>query len=249
MNSYKDDLTLYHHGIKGQRWGVRRYQNADGSLTSVGKKRYSDDYIASLEKKVSELKTVGNKREARAINKELKAIEREKNKIDKEWARKTVKDLMKQGNERSEKDKAVYKAEVAAIVAADASILASQFVKTYRHSGLTTLTTHPVFNGVDGSVDLGIQRTTYHTRTAKQRFRHALGESVVGAAALAVADAGYLHVEANRRFTKADTAMLNRKMRSMKSPTGRTVSFVESKWYSPTFGGARTRVQVGKKRG
>lgn len=28
---------LYHHGIKGQKWGVRRYQNADGTLTSAGK--------------------------------------------------------------------------------------------------------------------------------------------------------------------------------------------------------------------
>lgn len=34
---------LYHHGIKGQKWGVRRYQNKDGSLTNKGKKRYSDD--------------------------------------------------------------------------------------------------------------------------------------------------------------------------------------------------------------
>lgn len=32
--------ALQHHGIKGQKWGVRRYQNADGSLTSDGKKRY-----------------------------------------------------------------------------------------------------------------------------------------------------------------------------------------------------------------
>ena len=32
---------LYHHGIKGQKWGVRRYQNKDGSLTEVGRKRYS----------------------------------------------------------------------------------------------------------------------------------------------------------------------------------------------------------------
>ena len=30
---------LYHHGIKGQKWGVRRYQNKDGSLTLAGKKR------------------------------------------------------------------------------------------------------------------------------------------------------------------------------------------------------------------
>ena len=31
---------LCHHGILGQRWGVRRYQNADGSLTEAGKKKY-----------------------------------------------------------------------------------------------------------------------------------------------------------------------------------------------------------------
>lgn len=36
---------LYHHGIKGQKWGVRRYQNKDGRLTAAGKKRYSDDDI------------------------------------------------------------------------------------------------------------------------------------------------------------------------------------------------------------
>ena len=34
-----NDLYLAHHGILGQKWGVRRYQNADGSLTEKGKAR------------------------------------------------------------------------------------------------------------------------------------------------------------------------------------------------------------------
>lgn len=38
---------LYHHGIKGQRWGIRRFQNKDGSLTAKGKQRYREDGSAS----------------------------------------------------------------------------------------------------------------------------------------------------------------------------------------------------------
>ncbi len=34
---------LYHHGIIGQKWGIRRYQNSDGTLTEEGKKRYGNE--------------------------------------------------------------------------------------------------------------------------------------------------------------------------------------------------------------
>ena len=37
------DNTLYHHGIKGMKWGIRRYQNEDGSLTAAGRKRLSKE--------------------------------------------------------------------------------------------------------------------------------------------------------------------------------------------------------------
>ncbi len=34
---------LYHYGIKGQKWGVRRFQNTDGTLTAKGRERYKDN--------------------------------------------------------------------------------------------------------------------------------------------------------------------------------------------------------------
>ena len=43
---HSDDSTedfLEHHGILGMKWGIRRYQNKDGSLTAAGRKRYGDD--------------------------------------------------------------------------------------------------------------------------------------------------------------------------------------------------------------
>ena len=42
MWQYNYTNELSHHGIKGMKWGVRRYQNKDGTLTSEGKKHVSD---------------------------------------------------------------------------------------------------------------------------------------------------------------------------------------------------------------
>lgn len=61
--SYPDYLA--HYGIKGQKWGVRRFQNKDGSLTAAGKEHYGS----------------GNRTE-RAFNKESKKLEKLKRDAD-----------------------------------------------------------------------------------------------------------------------------------------------------------------------
>ena len=49
---------LKHYGIKGMKWGVRRFQNSDGSLTADGKKRYSGDNLKDIQKQVNQGKNV-----------------------------------------------------------------------------------------------------------------------------------------------------------------------------------------------
>lgn len=40
---------LAHYGVKGQKWGIRRFQNPDGTLTEEGKKRYGKDIADKYE--------------------------------------------------------------------------------------------------------------------------------------------------------------------------------------------------------
>ncbi len=48
---YYKTNEIQHHGIKGQKWGVRRFQNENGTLTDKGKKRYRGDSYDSLDEK------------------------------------------------------------------------------------------------------------------------------------------------------------------------------------------------------
>ena len=97
MWQYNYSSELYHHGIKGQKWGIRRFQNSDGSLTNAGRRRYTDDPTVKKSKqdfksakkaylRANFISTSNNIKEADLASKKFKSA-KFKYKVDKETAR------------------------------------------------------------------------------------------------------------------------------------------------------------------
>lgn len=95
-----DNTTLTHHGIKGMRWGIRRYQNKDGTLTAAGKKKYN----AELEKIKAREKAVKNYKRTQAKFDKLEAKRKE---LDEE--EKLIREQEEQGKNRKDLSRSMSK--------------------------------------------------------------------------------------------------------------------------------------------
>lgn len=83
------DSILCHHGILGQKWGIRRFQNKDGTLTAYGKRRF---------KKVNKnifLKNKQTKQAMRILKSDARKLDKQINKLDKKINKYSNKDEKK----------------------------------------------------------------------------------------------------------------------------------------------------------
>lgn len=105
---------LYHYGIRGMKWGQRRFQNPDGSLTTLGQKRYGKSGYASASRMTKDLNKLDKERaEATYRSRQIsraKRVERLKSKLGKvdnaEKKAKIEKKIDKLTNGMSERRKA-----------------------------------------------------------------------------------------------------------------------------------------------
>lgn len=88
-----NDHDLYHWGIKGMKWGVRRYQNKDGSLTPAGRKRYDQE----MDKLKGEKRVLKNKERT---NKKLAKLKSAKDEVDELKKRVDDEETLEQKRER-----------------------------------------------------------------------------------------------------------------------------------------------------
>ena len=78
---YMNNNYIQHWSISGQKWGVRRYQNEDGTLTEEGKKRYANSYSYKVGSKRLDKRTLRLEKSLRKNSKKMSYNKKAHNKV------------------------------------------------------------------------------------------------------------------------------------------------------------------------
>lgn len=123
-----ESKELTHWGIKGMKWGIRRYQNRDGTLTAAGKKRYAEE----MERLKKEEKILKNKQRTKA---QLEKLDAKRKEIEEQkQALKDDKPINKAADKIAEKAKAAKKRKISELSDEELNAIVNRMrlEKTYR---------------------------------------------------------------------------------------------------------------------
>lgn len=182
---------LKHFGVKGQKWGVRRYQNEDGSYTSAGKKRYgklSEEQYKKADETIKKLKEASDS---------MYDHRSDMYKIEREFRKKHPNATPEQINDFYDSDEFENAVQRNVNMKRDQALLQRDYVKSRTSSAATTrLILSALGTAAVGS--LAGRELFEGGETAAKRAMIAIGSSIVGGAAYTISGA----VKANRKAKK-----------------------------------------------
>lgn len=195
---------LYHHGIKGQKWGVRRWQNEDGTFNTAGKKRYGflnpESNIRKDGYQKSNRKLYGirpdSKNDIDKVNSTNKNIINTIKSGAKSLAERNAKKRLEKGEELTKKGKTAGTALLTAGAIVAAAYVGKKALQNYTASRLLTLDLDRIVLDHDTAVQKG-----------KIAVKYMLGATAITTAASVGAAkqiGDYMSIKAYNKYNKKD---------------------------------------------
>lgn len=176
MQMHNNSNVLMHYGVKGMKWGVRRYQNYDGSYTQKGLARFrkSEEKYDDAKSRYTSAKNSGNRADAKLAKRDMKTAKGQMNRdyknLKKAHSADQGRELYRQGETIS--DNTRKRNTVAAVAAIGAPIAANAVAQLTRNYGAGVATL-----AATGAASLGYSVVLNH-RNKKLRSYYGYSNNV-----------------------------------------------------------------------